>query len=473
MKSLKEKIKSFPQKPGVYYFKNKRGKILYIGKALSLKKRVQQYFSTNKKFSAKIEKMVSEATVMDYSVTDSEIEALLLESEMIKRYKPKYNERWKDEKNYLWVKITSDEDWPNVSLERRPMPDKSSYFGPFVDSSALKKSLKILRRIFPYITSRKFPHKLCFWGQLKQCPCYGMTKKEYKKNIKNLSSFFRGKKKEAIKEIKKEMKKEALAKNFEKAVALRNKMFALERFSQMTSYRILEDDYSDSKKDQALVDLFQKLHLSKMPDKIECYDISNLFGKSSVGSMVVFEKGIPKKEKYKKFKIKRVNKIDDYAMMSEILKRRFLKIQDEEFSQLPDLIIVDGGKGQLSSAMNAVSGFGLNVPVIGVAKKNEEIFIKTKNSFKKIILKSDSHALFLIQRIRDEAHRFAIVYHKLLRDKKITESELDGIKGIGKKTKNKLLLKFGSVAAIKKASFKELVLIVGYKKAKSLRKNLI
>lgn len=474
MDKLKKQIKNFPKKPGVYFFKNSKGKILYIGKALNIKSRVSQYFQREVDSRPKLEKMIfEEAQKIDYSKTDSEIEALLLESEMIKRYKPKYNDKWKDEKNFLWIEVTIQDEWPRVLTVRGPLPDKNVYLGPFVDAMAVRKTLRAVRRIFSYRTTKRYPHKLCFWGQLKQCPCYGLDNKNYRKDIFSLIKFLRGKKKRVIKNLEIEMEKLAIRKDYERAATMRDRISALKKVSQM----IIESGHQGPEKDQALAELKQKLAMDRIPYRIECYDVSNLFGREATGSMVVLTNGIPDKKAYRRFKIKKVNTINDYACMQEILSRRLFKTSDEKFKILPDLIVIDGGKGQLSASRKILGNYNLDIEIIGLAKRNEEIFIKNKGkqagilegTFRKIILPKDSHALYLLQRIRDEAHRFAIIHHRNLRDKKIKLSELDNIKGIGPKTKRKLIKKFGFVKEIKKASMRELAKIVGEQKAKLVK----
>jgi excinuclease ABC subunit C len=417
-----------------------------------------------------------EAVKIDYTETDSEIEALLLESEMIKRYKPKYNDRWKDEKNFLWIEITTQEKWPKVYTVRRPLPNKNEYLGPFVDSQAIRKSLRIIRRIFPYITTKKYPHDICFWGHIGQCPCYGEDNKSYRKNIFSLIKFLKGRKKEVLKNLEKEMKNLALNRNYEKAANIRDKIKALFKVSEM----MLGADNKKVRSDQALSELKEKLGAEKDLHRIECYDVSNLFGKDATGSMVVFTGGLPDKKAYRRFKIKKVNTINDYASMQEILSRRLFKMNDEKFKVLPDLIVIDGGKGQLSASKKVLDNYNLKIEIIGLAKRNEEIFIKNKGrqagilegTFRKIVLPKDSHALLLLRRIRDEAHRFAIIHHRAMRDKKIKHSELDNIKGVGPSTKTKLLKKFKSVEGIKKANHTELAKIVGEAKTRILKTNL-
>jgi excinuclease ABC subunit C len=474
MGELKLKVKNLPHLPGVYFFKNNRGRILYIGKAIDLKSRVSQYFQKEIELRPKLEPMINgEATIIDYIKTESEIEALLLESEMIKRYKPIYNQKWKDDKNFIWIEITK-EDWPKVLVTRNIEPNKSKYFGPFVDSGSVKNTLRIVRKIFPYINVKSYPHNLCFWGQLKQCPCFGQSNKDYRKDINSFIRFLRGKKIEVIKSFESEMKRASKVQDYEKAASIRDKIFSLKKVSEMVISSKAES--RSAKVDQALAELKIKLAMDKIPNRIECYDISNLFGRDATGSMTVFTSGIPDKSSYRRFKIKIVKEINDYAMMKEMLFRRFKKIDDERFGFVPDLIVVDGGKGQLSAAKSILRQFNLNIEIIGLAKKNEEVFIYNKGkqagvlegTFKKILLSKDSHALFLLERIRNEAHRFAISHHRELRNKRNFDSVLEDIPGVGKVNSMKLIKKFKTLEAIKKASENELKLIVGNNIAKLL-----
>ncbi len=474
MESLKKQLKNIPHKPGVYFFKNPKGKILYIGKASDLKNRVSQYFQKEIDSRPKLEKMIfQDADQIDFTQTDSEIEALLLESEMIKRYKPVYNDRWKDDKNFIWVEITLEDEWPKINLIRSPRSGKNVYLGPFVDSLAVRKSLRVLRRIFPFITSKTFPHKLCFWGHLKQCPCYGLSNKDYRLEIRRLINFFKGRRVRLLKDIEKQMFIFSNKKDYEKAAALRDKIKHLKKVSEM----ILEKANKNIYKDQALEELRLELKMIKISNRIECYDVSNLFGKEATGSMVVFTNGLPDKKAYRHFKVKKVNTINDYAMMQEILSRRLFKTSDEKFKILPDLIVIDGGKGQLSASKKVLDNLNLNIEIIGLAKRNEEVFIKNKGkqagilegTFRKIILDKNSHALLLLTRIRNEAHRFAITHHRRIREKKITTSSLEQIKGVGKVTQKKLLKKFGSICGLKKANFDKIEKLVGKKVARSIK----
>lgn len=477
-KNLAESVKSFPHLPGVYFFKDKKGKILYIGKALDLKSRVSQYFQKEVELRPKLEPMLTgDAVVIDYIETGSEIEALLLESEMIKRYKPLYNQRWKDDKNFIWIEVTKD-DWPRVLITRNIEPNKSEYFGPFVDSGSVKNTLRIMRKIFSYINVKTYPHKLCFWGQLKQCPCYGQSREDYNKDIKALVRFLKGKKKEVIDIFEKDMKIASSHQDYERAAILRDKILSLKKVSEMIISSKAES--RSAKVDQALSELKIKLGMGKIPNRIECFDISNLFGRDATGSMTVFTAGIPDKSSYRRFKIKIIKEINDYAMMKEMLYRRFKKIDDTRFGLVPDLIVIDGGKGQLSAAKSILEQFKLNIEIIGLAKKNEEIFIYNKGkqagilegTFKKILLPRDSHALFLLERIRNEAHRFAISHHRELRNKRNFTSVLESINGIGKKTSSKLIKKFKTIDSIKKANSEEIGEIIGPRLVETIKKEI-
>jgi len=476
--SLKKNLKKFPHLPGVYFFKDHKGKVLYVGKAVDLKGRVSQYFQREVELRPKLEPMVSgEATSIDYIGTESEIEALLLESEMIKRYKPVYNQRWKDDKNFIWIEVTKQE-WPRVLVTRDIEPNRSEYLGPFVDTSSIKNTLKIIRRIFPYIDVKSFPHRMCFWGQLKQCPCFGQSNKDYRKDVKALVRFLKGKKREVVSDFEKDMKKASKSQNYERAAILRDKIFSLKKVSEMIISSKAESH--SAKVDQALSELKVKFSMNKIPNRIECYDISNLFGRDATGSMTVFTGGVPDKSSYRRFKIKIIKEINDYAMMKEMLYRRFKKIDDERFGLVPDLIVIDGGKGQLSAAKSILDQFKLNIEVIGLAKKNEEIFIYNKGeqagilegTFKKVLLPKDSHALFLLERIRDEAHRFAISHHRELRNKRNFTSVLESIEGVGKVISSKLIKKFKTVDSIKKAPVDSIEELVGYKVAKIIVKEI-
>ncbi len=368
------------------------------------------------------------------------------------------------------------------------MDDKALYFGPFVDAGNLKSSLKILRKIFPYRTCRRLPKKPCLQYHIKHCPApciRDISPEEYRNIIKQIILFFKGKHKRLLLNIKKQMQKAAKSQQFEKAALLRDRIYNLEHLEKMIVFGKIEA--LDLKSEKALLQLKKKLALSKIPHRIECYDISNIAGKEASGSMIVFIRGIPAKQEYRKFKIREVSGIDDYAMMEEVLARRFRKIKKEKTNIFPDLVIVDGGKGQLTSAYKVLTKYNLKTSAIGLAKRKEEIYkikkdVKIKDftklkikspKFEKIILPKDSQSLHLLQRIRDEAHRFAIIYHRQLMSKKTKKSVLDEIYGLGPKRKKILLSHFGSVGKIKEASLEELTSVVKNKKiAHNLKENL-
>lgn len=470
---ISKKLKELPKAPGVYLYRNSKGQIIYVGKAVNLKNRVSSYFQS-RELDSKTTKLVKNISEVEWVVCDSEIEALLLESELIKRYKPKYNIEWKDDKNYCYIKFTK-EDYPRVSVVRQIVDDKADYLGPYIDSSAVRLSLKTLRKIFPFCTCFLSPDKVCLYYHLGLCNGHGegyISSNEYKANINNLKSFLKGKKSNIEKEIKKEMKKYSANREFEKAAELRDRLAAL---SSVRLSHIFEEK-KEIKTDIALEKLRIALGMNSVPERIECYDISNIFGRAAVGSMVVFENGIPKKSDYRRFEIKTVKRIDDFAMHKEVLKRRFAKLghsKDASFSKNPDLIIIDGGKGQLSAAMEILSPLELNTKVIGLAKRFEEVFyFDEKGKFKKVILPEDSESRFLLQRIRDEAHRFAITYHRNLRSKELTSSTLDNIYGVGPKTKRKLIKNFGTLDKIKQASAEELRSFVSEDIAKRIKEEL-
>lgn len=467
---IQKKINKLSKKPGVYLFKDSKKKILYVGKAANLKERAKSHFQRIS--DTLIDKMIDNIRDIDYIVTNSEIEALLLESELIKRYKPRYNEKWKDEKNFLYIKIDINQDYPRIFLVRRPLDDKVLYFGPFVDAGNLRNSLKILRKIFPYRTCRKLPEKPCLQYHLKRCPapCTGdISPEEYKKIIKQIILFFKGKHKKLFLDIKKQMQEAVESQQFEKAALMRDRIYNLEHLEKMIIFGKIES--LDLKSEQALLQLKKKLALGEIPHRIECYDISNIAGKEASGSMVVFIDGIPLKQEYRKFKIKEVSGIDDYAMMSEVLKRRFRRHKEAHKIALPDLVIVDGGKGQLATACKVLAEYNLNIPIISLAKRNEEIFIPGKKN--SLVFPKNSQVFSLLQRIRDEAHRFAIIYHRQLMSCKTEKSVLDEIYGLGPKRKKALLSHFGSVKKIKEASLNEIIEVVKNRKvACNLKENL-
>lgn len=411
--ALKNKLKTLPNSPGVYFHKDKTGEIIYIGKAAVLKNRVKQYFQNGHK-DIKTKVLVSEIADTDWVETDSEIDALFLEAEMVKRYMPKYNILLRDDKSMIFIRIDMNNKWPFVSFTRNPVDDGAKYYGPYFNGVALKKALRYLRQIFPYYTK---PHrenlKPDLDAHLGLSPI-NMTSAEYKSNLRKLITYIKGNKKSVIKVIEKEMAKAANLHNFEKAANLRNKLNNLRELNQRIMFG--DKEFLDISKDVALKELADLLKLEKAPVRIEGYDISHLSGTGVVGSMVVFTNGVSDRAQYRKFKI-RIDKNDDFYNMSEVISRRFSPKNVKSWG-MPDLVLIDGGKGQLDAALKAFGQYGLpNIPFIGLAKKEEEIILKNGLKFENIDLPNSTHIIKLLQRIRDESHRFAISYHKLLRSK--------------------------------------------------------
>ncbi len=491
----KEKLNELPTAPGCYIYRNKSGNVLYVGKGINIKNRVKSYFSSIDRLDPKIKKLINQVYSIETVTTDSNLEALILETNLIKKYKPKYNRLMKDDKNYSWLMVTKGEDFPRLEFIRNKKIKSADYFGPYVNLKPIKRALKELRKIFPYRSCRRKIYfykdkngkrklyssnrKVCLYYHLNLCegPCDNLvTKKEYRDNINNIKRFFRSDKTKIIRSLKKDMRKYASKRKYEKAAKQRDKIEDLQYITQRIKVEegIDEKLLKKEKRERninALERLIRKLSLNfkgKLDNfKIECYDISNISGKSATGSMVVFVGGEKEKSLYRKFKIKTKDTPDDFKMLREVFDRRFSKTEkdkDESFQKLPDLIIVDGGKGQLSSVLKILKNKNLKIPVIGLAKREEEIFQQKREKFKKKKLRKRSDEYFLIQRIRDEAHRFAIRYHRKLHSKKMLTSKLDDIPGVGKVTKRKLLKAFGSYHRIKDATRKDLNTVIKNRK---------
>lgn len=405
-----------PQGPGVYLFLDEKGNVLYVGKAKSLKHRVSSYFLNKKNLGAKTSALIAKVKKIKVVSAASEIESLLLEANFIKKYSPSYNVRLIDGKSYPFIRVTINDAYPKVLVARRMGDTTSLYFGPYPNTGAMHLVLRTIRRIFPFQSVMVHEKKPCLYYHLNLCPCPTVFKDtEYRKDIARIVKLLSGKTRFVLRDL--ERKKEAEVRNeqFEKAAVLQRKINAMhlitdpihKPFEYETNPNLLSDlrrKEADSLKEQLrLVDVdIESL------SRIECYDISNTSGTHAVGSMVVFVDGEKDVSEYRRFKIRGVSGQNDVAMISEILKRR-LKHADWE---LPELIIVDGGKGQISSALKALHDANISIPIIGLAKR-EEIIITS--DFKEIRLPRDSETLHLVMRIRDEAHRFAITYHRKLR----------------------------------------------------------
>ncbi len=590
---IAEQLNRLPNSPGVYLLRDAEGNILYVGKAANLHHRVRSYFGAGQKLSPKLLKMVARVADIDFYVTASEQEALILELNLIKRHHPRYNVRLKDDKTFPYLKINTKEEWPRVYVTRRVEQDGARYFGPFASAKSVRQTLKVVKGIFPFrYCTRKITgtdSRACLEYHMGHCvgPCIGVVSQpEYAEVIKQVILFLEGRQEKIVRELQSKMDRAAEALDFEKAALYRDQVEAIDKvvegqriaatvrgeqdviaFSQdkdqayvqvffirnnkltgresfvlqgteheephqiMTSF--IKQFYSSSpnippllllqypvedmtvlkgwlqskrgakvalqvprrgnKKqlvdivaenarqgleqlkikqlaapkelEAALAEIEKELHLPHLPIRMEAYDISDIQGKAAVGSMVVFERGKSKPAHYRRFKIKTVSGANDYAMLHEVLKRRFKHLGGESstpdtWAIVPDFVLIDGGKGQLNAALSAMGEIGVtSVPIASLAKENEEIFIPRKA--KPIVLPRSSPGLQLLQRLRDEAHRFALDYSQRIRKRETFTSAFDNVPGIGFKRKRALLKHFGSVQAIREASIEELAATKG------------
>ncbi len=619
---LQARLAALPTKPGVYLMRNNSNRVIYVGKAVVLRHRVRSYFQNSANHPPKTERMVRDIADLEWIITESELEALVLEAELIKRYRPHYNVRLKDDKRYPYIKITLQDDFPRVLIVRNMLQDGARYFGPFTSSQAVHQSLETIRRLFPYCTrdpeAARRKGRPCLYYHMGRCPgvCIGaISKEDYRAIIDRIILFLEGKQEHIVEGLRAEMQHKADALHFEDAAKLRNEIDALTRIierQRVVSGHLHDHDFlafarengqacvqvffvrggkligreyfvltgtsdeSDSevmrsfltqfyeeaahippeilvqsgldgigviqewlhrkrgskvlikvpkrgdkrqvmqlatenaietlnrlrdeweadasKQVEALTELQQALGLPEPPSRIECYDISNTQGTNATGSMVVFVNGAPSKQDYRRFRIRTVEGPDDYASMAEVLRRRFDRARsrdrqgaatteaetekpgastdsergpitgrnrkDDRWAIMPDLVIVDGGKGQLSAARKVMEEQGVSdIPTAGLAEQHEELFVPDQS--RPVVLPRDSQALYLLQRIRDEAHRFALTYHRKLRDKAGVSSVLEEVPGIGPRRRRALLKEFGSLEAIRNASVDELATVQG------------
>ena len=537
--ALHAKLKTLPRSPGVYFHKSASGEVIYVGKAAVLRNRVRQYFQDSRGRDNKTMALVAEIHDTDWIETESEVDALFLESEMIKRYMPRYNVLLRDDKSQTFVRIDMKSDWPVVSLTRNPADDGADYYGPFYNSFALKKALRYLRPIFPYLTHERRP------GQSKLDEDLGLSPKVsdgplvYKANLRTLVSYIKGNRKAIAAELERDMKTAAGLHEFERAAQLRNKLRAMQELQRRVMFG--DKEFLAISKDRALADLTTLLGLASEPTRIEGYDISHMSGRQVVASMVVFRNGVSDRAEYRKFKVSEKN--DDTGNMHDVIFRRLSERHIKSWGR-PSLLLIDGGKGQLAAAIAARDARGVRVPTISIAKREEEILVHKTGSQVGLayiqrlqaerpsgitvyedgdvyvinlhpgqrnagahsknlrgsaavyeleaaqaasavqeqpasstsqvattpLAASDITKLF--QRIRDESHRFAVSYHTALQRKASVKSALDGIPGVGPKTKQKLLRQFGSVRGIMRASQAELAAVVGETRAAQIRQGL-
>lgn len=597
---IEQQLATLPTKPGVYLMHNLKGQVIYVGKAINLANRVRSYFHASAQENAKTRRLVAEIASLEWIITDSEVEALILEANLIKKYRPRFNVRLKDDKRYPYLKITA-EDFPKVLITRRMEQDGGRYFGPYTSTGALRETLDLLRRLFPYRTCDReitgTDAKPCLYFDLKLClgPCIGaVDRTEYLTMLAQLTEFMEGRTENVMRDLERQIREAAEALHFERAARVRDRLLALRQVTErqkivttaalnqdvialardennacvevffvrngkllgreyfvmeggagaddneiMTAFlqqfyanaatippeillpaqvaeaAVLQDwlrtqrgdvvylnvphegaarelldlaatnatetltmlkaqwEADKHRNELALQELQTALGLPRAPVRIECYDISTTQGVEVVGSMVVFEHGVAKKSDYRRFKIKTVTGQDDFASMREVLMRRFDRWRrvssgelkgtrgSQGWGKLPDLVVVDGGKGQLGVAVEVLQAFELQdqVPVVGLAKRHEELFKPGESH--SLVLEPTDPAILLLRRIRDEAHRFAITYHRQRRQKRGLASQLDEIPGIGPVKRRGLLSHFGSLAAIQSASIEELTQVRG------------
>lgn len=493
-KALERKLADLPKDPGVYFHKDKTGEIIYVGKAAVLRNRVRQYFQKSRGRDPKTEALVEEIYDTDWMVVESELEALFLEAEMIRRYMPRYNILLRDDKSLSYIRIDYDSDFPTVVTTRRPLDDGARYFGPYFSTVSVRQALKLLRRIFPFATG-KIP------GQRRATLHYhlgldpgleeGKTSLEdYRANLRKLMMVIEGKRTAIIKEIERDMKRAAKAQDFELAGKLRNQFFALNNLGQQVIFS--DKEFLDISKDHALNELVNLLGLADFPRRIEGYDISHMQGTNVVASMVVFTNGVSDKGQYRKFKTRKEHN-NDFYNMHETLTRRLSEKNIKAWGK-PSLVLIDGGKGQLDAAIRARDEQGQSdLPFIGLAKREEQVVIQKGKSNVTLseselhrlggyVTESDDFILLnvphstnlvkLLQRIRDESHRFAVTYHSVLKVKGQTASMLDDVPTIGPVTRKKLIKTFGSMRGVMQARDFELEKVLGVKKATILKQYL-
>lgn len=494
---IRSKLSQLPHKPGVYLMKDRFGTVIYVGKARDLRKRVSQYFHPSRRMSwdLKLNALVEAIHDLDVHIVKNEPEALLLEGKLIKEFHPRYNVSFRDDKRFLLLKVNLNDPIPRFSLTRFKQDDGARYFGPFANSGALRNTLALARRQFNLrgcrpLNPNEHDYKHCLYANLKHCtaPCIdNVTREEYLQQVVAACEFLSGQSTEMEVQLKEEMLKASAAQDYEKAASLRDALEDLQKTTEKTSkfprlpYKlpVAIDPLRD------LAELGEVLGLPEGPVRIEGYDISNISGTFAVASMVSFKNGRPDRNSYRRFKMKTVVGQNDFACMAETVRRRYSRLLKEgakrveersdveaketkdaasltiEAASLPDLILIDGGKGQLNAACAELEKLRLrHIPIIGLAKEFEEIYQPGESE--PLRLSHDKGALKLLQRVRDESHRFANTYNAKLRLKKISESLLDDFPGIGEQRKMALLKRFGSVQRLRAATEEEIAEVPGF-----------
>ncbi|MBI2518129.1 MAG: excinuclease ABC subunit UvrC [Opitutae bacterium] len=470
---LKEKVRTLPEGPGVYLMKDRLGRIIYVGKAKSLKKRVSSYFQPGRaralRHQPKIRTLIELITDFDIIEVKSEPEALLLEGKLIKQWRPKYNTDFTDDKRFLLVRLNAEDDMPRFTLTRFRKEDRSRYFGPFAHSGLLRRTLASMRKQFGVLLGDTRPTKLPD-GRYRlyddvRAELYGWPNEvaaaEYRTRVDQACAFLDGKSREWLEALRTEMKERAAQQEFEKAAELRDVVLALERTLERTR-KFTRDLTKLRPNDEALRSLQEALGLEAPPAHMECFDISHISGTFVVASMVHFTDGRPDKDHYRRFSIKSFIGNDDFRAMEEVVGRRYRRLIEEQ-KQFPDLVVIDGGRGQIAAALKAFLKLECPPPaLIGLAKKHETIIFPDARA--PLNLPLDHPGLNLLQRLRDEAHRFANTYNADLRSRKIKESILDDFPGLGEKRKATLLDHFGSIDKLRAATAEQIAEVPGFGK---------
>jgi len=478
--NLKEKVRHLPDKPGVYLMKDRLGRIIYVGKAKSLKKRVSSYFQRGRARTVsqpKIRALIEMIADLDTIEVKSEPEALLLEGKLIKQWRPRYNTDFTDDKRFLLVRVDLGEELPRFRLTRLKKEDRSRYFGPFAHSGLLRKTLTQMRRQFGILLADGTPEKLPdgTWRLYDdvRSELYGadtiVTAEAYLRRAEAACTFLEGKSQEWLESLRNEMVSAAGRQEFEKAAELRDIVFALEKTLAKTRNFERTDPTRPVRDDEALASLQLALHLSSPPVTMECFDISHISGTFVVASMVHFADGRPDKDNYRRFQIKSFVGNDDYRAMEEVVGRRYRRLIAEG-KLFPDLVVIDGGRGQIGAALKAFVALDAMPPaIIGLAKQHETIIFPDERP--PLNLPLNHTGLNILQRLRDEAHRFANTYNADLRSKKIRESVLDDFSGLGEKRRTALLVHFGSIEKLRSATTAEISEVPGFggKLAEELR----
>ncbi len=460
--NIRNKLAELPDKPGIYLMRGRDGAIIYVGKAASLRKRVQSYFreSTLRKAEPKVRGLIRSITDFEVRVLKSEAEALLTEGQLIKEYKPRYNTMLKDDKRFPLLRVYLNKPFPKFELCRIRKKDAGTYFGPYTSGQAARAALEFVEKRFGIRQCRPThpdaeTYKHCNNDIIRDCaaPCMGqVTPEQYHERVETACAFLRGERPEFIREVREQMKEASSEHRFEDAAALRDMMLLLQRAVKERALVRKTKSMLSTEATAGIKELGEQLGLKKPPHVIECFDISNISGTYAVASMVAAVEGVPTPQRYRRFRIKTVEGSDDPRMMAEAVRRRYARLQKEQ-GAFPDLVVVDGGITQVRASFQALEEIGVNLPIVGIAKQFEEL---VRDEQPPLRLPKDSVARSVVTGLRDEAHRFAISYHRTLRNQRIRESALDEIPTIGKKTKERLLKHFGSFVRLQKASLAEL-----------------